>query len=98
MLRRGFLKRMAFSALATVYLEIPLPKELSHDERATATYALSRPLHYYKTTTFSLGFKISETLMEDNLYSAKVKESMLSEWRKEMITRFNTDLDIHQAS
>lgn len=99
MLRKNFLKSMAFAALASNFLKhIPLPVEPEPELKVLlASPTKEAAKIHYQHVQYALGFKVSQEMIEDDAYSRQVQEKMMDAWRHEMLTRFNTDLDFHSA-
>lgn len=72
--RRAFL-RMSFAALATTFLDIPLPTII---EDVPAIELLEVPKVHYKSTIYTLGFQISDELIEDDMYGTSQQLSQLA--------------------
>lgn len=79
MLRRAFLKRMAFAAIATALPHIPLPSK--RDEWETSWDPRLEVMHY-RHVTYALGFAVSKELLEDDVYG-----DILASY-KQLTTRF----------
>ena len=87
MLRRAFLKRMAFAAIASHFLEhIPIPMdEVVVDEVILADIYPSVSGRYYYTQ-YVQGFIVSDEMIEDDIYSTMLEHN------RQLITRFNMPL------
>lgn len=97
MLRSSFLKSMAFAALASNFFKhIPLPVKEEVKILLASPTKESAKIHY-QHLQFGLGFMVSKQILEDDVYSREVQESILKAWRRETLLRFNTDLDIHST-
>ncbi|MGD9631341.1 MAG: hypothetical protein AB7V18_19050 [Pyrinomonadaceae bacterium] len=79
-LRREFLKRMAFAVLASALPQIPLPKK---EEQWTEQYDLPTDTARYQHTQYGLGFVVTAEMMEDDLYGAGM-DRMVNELKKEL--------------
>lgn len=87
MLRRSFLKRAALAAIASAFLDVPVPSD-----GFTATEALENlddwkkdwdprlEVMRYQHVNYGVGFVITKELMEDDVYAV--------DHYKELITRF----------
>lgn len=77
--RRAFL-RMSFAALATTFLDIPLP--LEPEDIVLAEVYQSIPRVHYKSTIYTLGFNITNEMMEDDMYSTnrEVTKQLMTRW------------------
>lgn len=82
-LRRAFL-RMSFAALATTFLDIPLPAII---EDVPAIELLEVPKVHYKSTVYSMGFQVSQEMIEDDMYG-----SIDRAVTKQLMTRWGMDL------
>jgi len=66
---------MSFAALATTFLDIPLPTII---EDVPAIELLEVPKVHYKSTIYTLGFQISDELIEDDMYGTSQQLSQLA--------------------
>lgn len=73
--RRAFL-RMSFAALATTFLDIPLP--LEPEDIVLAEVYQSIPRVHYKSTIYTLGFEVSQEMIEDDMYGTSQQLSQLA--------------------
>lgn len=94
-IRREFLKRMAFAALASALPRIPLPKE-----ETTALQSVwenewdpRAQVMRYQHTQYQVGFSVTKELLEDDLYSARFQKHLIEGLKEELLTRFHLSFE-----
>lgn len=73
--------RMSFAALATTFLDIPLPIEV--DETPYVVELLEVPKVHYKSTIYTIGFQVSQEIIEDDMYGTidrAVSKQLMTRW------------------
>lgn len=87
-LRREFLKRMAFAVLASALPHVPLPKK---EEEWTEQYDLPTDTIRYQHTQYAVGFIVTSEMMEDDLYGNgmnRMVNELKKELERELVLRF----------